>query len=195
MDEATRRRFAGRTLLVASAVIAVTGNEATPSRPAQTPAPLMPRADAMPPSHGAVGQSRPFTMRAGTLAAILDEVAGREVRVVDARVVGVLEPNAFLIEPATSYEKAMGERDRMLVLMNEGALRAPAALLVGSTVAVAGAARTLAGMQVARDAPWPPQLAPATVKRWEVRGAILATSVQTADGVELTDRAAAPVVR
>jgi hypothetical protein len=79
----------------------------------------------------------------------------------------------------------------MVVLMSPGALRVPATLLVGSTVAVTGAARTLLGMQVTRDAPWPEQLDAATMKRWEVRGAILATSVQTPDGVELTDRAAA----
>jgi hypothetical protein len=125
------------------------------------------------------------------VAAIVDEIAGRDVRVVDARVVGVLEPNAFLIEPATTYEKAMGERDRMLVLLNSGALRVPDALLVGSTVVVTGAVRTLLGVQVARDAPWPAQLEPETMKRWEVRGAILATSVLSPDGVELTDRPAA----
>jgi hypothetical protein len=194
MDEPTRRRFTGRRLLVASAVMAVTSGGPTPTRPAETPAPPTPRVEAAPPSAGALpvrDHRRPFTMRAGTLVSILDEVAGRDVRVLDARVVGVLEPHAFLIEPATTYEKAMGQRDRMLVLMNSGTLRVAPALIVGSTVLVTGAARTLVGMQVTRDAPWPAQLDPGTMKRWEVRGAILATSVQTTDGVELTDRAAA----
>jgi hypothetical protein len=193
MDGQTRQRFAGRRLLVANSVMAVTVGEPAPSRPVETPASPTPRAEPAPPPHGTLpvrGQSRPLTMRAGTLAAIVDEVAGREVSVLDARVVGVLEPHAFLIEQATTYDKAMGHRDRMLVLMSSGALRVPAPLLVGSTVVVTGAARTLLGMQVAVDAPWPAQLEPATMKRWEVRGAILATSVKTSDGVELTDRAA-----
>jgi hypothetical protein len=174
--------------------MAVTVGEPAPSRPVETPASPTPRVDPVPPPHGALpvrAQSRPFAMRAGTLATILDEVAGRDVRVLDARVVGVLEPHAFLIEQATTYDMAMGHRDRMVVLMSSGALRVPAELLVGSTVVVTGAARTLLGMQVTRDAPWPAQLEPATMKRWEVRGAILATSVQTSDGVELTDRPAA----
>jgi hypothetical protein len=192
LDEGTRQRFTGQTLLVANAVMAVMVSEPTPLRPGETPPSPTPGVGGVPPQHGGRpvgGQSATFTMRAGTLASILDEVAGRDVRVLDARVVEVLEPHAFLIEPATAYGKARGERDRMVVLMNAGALRVPAARLVGSTVVVTGEARTLLGVQVTRDARWPAQLEPATTKRWEVRGAILATSVQATDGVELTDRA------
>jgi hypothetical protein len=43
-----------------------------------------------------------------------------------------------------------------------------------------------------REAAWPAQLSDRNIERWEVRAAVLATSVQTADGVELTDRQPLP---
>jgi hypothetical protein len=55
---------------------------------------------------------------------------------------------------------------------------------------VTGVARTLLGVQVTAEVPWPPELTPEVVKRLEIRAAILATSVQTAEGIELTDRPA-----
>jgi hypothetical protein len=119
----------------------------------------------------------------------LEGLAGQQVRVLSARVVGVLEPGAFLIEPATRYLKPMGERDRVLVLIRDGTLRISEELLVGSVVHVVGELRTLLGMRAAGDIPWPTGLAPETVERLEVRAALLATSVQTAEGTELTDRA------
>jgi hypothetical protein len=134
-------------------------------------------------------EAGPVTMRAGMLAGAPDELAGFEVRLLDARVVGVLEPHAFLIEPATRYMKGMGQRDRLLVLINGGSLQASPEILVGSTIRVIGVARTLLGMQTTREAPWPAQLTAKAIERWEVRAAVLASSVQTADGVELTSRA------
>jgi hypothetical protein len=131
-------------------------------------------------------------MRAGTLAAAVDELAGFELRLLDARVVGVLEPHAFLIEPATRYQKAMGNRDRLLVLIDGAALRVDADSLVGSTITIEGVARTLIGMRMTREAAWPAQLSDRNIERWEVRAVVLATSVQTADGVELTDRQSLP---
>jgi hypothetical protein len=136
----------------------------------------------------AQSESRPLVMRAGALAAFVDELSGRQVRLLNGRVVGVLEPHAFLIEPATPDLKPMGQRDRLLVLVDSGVLRVSSELLVGATVIVTGVARTLLGLQVSRDAPWPLQLDAQNTERWEVRGAVLATSVQTADGTELTDR-------
>jgi hypothetical protein len=53
---------------------------------------------------------------------------------------------------------------------------------------VEGIARTLLGMQVTGEVPWPARLDRETVERLEIRAAILATSVHTADGIELTDR-------
>jgi hypothetical protein len=74
------------------------------------------------------------------------------------------------------------------VLVDAGALRVSAASIVGSNVRVVGVARTPLGIQVTGEVPWPPELTPEVVKRFEIRAAVLATSVQTADGVELTDR-------
>jgi hypothetical protein len=61
-------------------------------------------------------------------------------------------------------------------------------LLVGSDVTVHGTARTLLGLQVTNEVPWPEILTRDVTKRFEIRAAVLATSVQTADGVELTNR-------
>jgi hypothetical protein len=131
---------------------------------------------------------RPLTIRAGMLAALVDELAGRHVRILNGSVVGVLEPHAFLIEPATTYLKPKGFRDRLVVLIDSGELRVPDKLIVGATVTVTGIARTLLGVQVTRDVPWPAELHPENVERWEVRGAVVADSVQTPDGAELTQR-------
>jgi hypothetical protein len=132
--------------------------------------------------------SPPLTIRASTLVADLDGFAGQPIRILGARVVGLLEPGAFLIEPATGYLKAMGTRDRIVVLIQGGQLRVPAELVVGETVTVEGVARTLLGMQVTREVPWPARLERQTLKRLEVRAALLATSVRTAEGTELVDR-------
>ena len=59
-------------------------------------------------------------------------------------------------------------------------------------IEVVGVARTLLGVQVSREVPWPPELTPQMVKRLEIRAAVLAASVHTADGVELTVRQSEP---
>jgi hypothetical protein len=128
-----------------------------------------------------------ITIRPSTLAQQVSELAGHAVRVPYARVVGVLEPNAFLIETDTQFRPFIGNRQRVVVLIDRGALRVPAASLVSSTVTVLGVARTLLGMQVTREVPWPSALSRDHVERLEIRAAVLASSVQTAEGVELTD--------
>lgn len=134
------------------------------------------------------------TVRPSTLASLIDELAGRTVRVRKARVVGVLNPRAFLIESATLLPATLGMRDRILVLVDERAtLRVTPAAIVGSSVVVVGVARTLLGMQVTGEVPWPSELTAEVVKRLEVRGAVLARSVQTAEGVDLTDRSSPKV--
>ena len=183
IDARTRERLAGRTVLVATSVLAITQGEPAA---AVEPAPPMPRAQAPDVPRPAV-EEKPMTMRAAMLVSNVEILAGRPVRLLQGRVVGVLEPRAFLIEPATPYLKAMGQRDRLLVLVGSASLRVPADLIVGSTVTVTGVARTLVGVQVTREVPWPARLGPELVERLEVRGAILATSVETPDGVELTD--------
>jgi hypothetical protein len=61
-------------------------------------------------------------------------------------------------------------------------------LLVGSTVTISGVARTLLGMQMTGEVPWPPTLTPEQLQKLEIKGAILAKSLSTADGVDLTNR-------
>jgi len=130
--------------------------------------------------------SLPITVRPATLADHIGELAGHPVRVPYARVVGVFNERVFLVETATRLRPVLGNRDRVLVFVEGRALRIPPATIVASTVTVAGTARTLIGMQVAREVAWPDQLRPDVVERLEIAAAVLATSVQTAEGVELT---------
>jgi hypothetical protein len=130
-----------------------------------------------------------LTLRPATLADQIDELAGCSVTVPYARVVGVFNPQALVVDAATHLRPALGNRDRLLVLIEARTLNVPATLIVGSTVTISGVARTLLGMQVTREVPWPVELRPNVVERLEIRAAVLARSVQTADGVELTTAA------
>jgi hypothetical protein len=131
------------------------------------------------------------TIRPATLADQIEELAGYTVRVPYARVVGVFNAQALVVDAATTLRPAIGNRDRLLVLVKARALNVPPTLIVGSTVTISGVARTLVGVQVTREVPWPAELSPDVVKRLEIRAAVLARSVQTADGVELTSAATA----
>jgi hypothetical protein len=128
-----------------------------------------------------------ITVRPFTLASTVSELAGRTVRVPGARVVGVFEPRVLVIDSAAPFTALRGARDRIVVLIHQGALRVSPQSIVGSTVTVSGVARTVLGMQVTAEVPWPSVLDRKLVDRLEIRAALLATSVQTADGVELTD--------
>jgi hypothetical protein len=132
----------------------------------------------------------PLLVRPSMLAAQIEELAGHSVRVLYARVVGVFNPRAFLIDTSTRLPPVTGHRARVLVLVERGGLSVPAPSLVASTVTVAGVARTLLGMQVSREVQWPTELRPELVERLEIRAGVLASSVRTADGIEVTSRAA-----
>jgi hypothetical protein len=133
------------------------------------------------------GECPRITLRPMTLAYNIDEFAGQRVRILDARVVQVFEPRAFVIEPATRYTMYKGLRDRVLVLIDAGTLRLPSEALGGSTVTILGNAHTLLGARVSPEVSWPRALDPNLIEHLEVRAAILATSVQTPDGTELTE--------
>jgi hypothetical protein len=137
-------------------------------------------------AQGATASELPILVRPGMLAAQIGELAGHTVTVPYARVVGVFNPRAFLIDTSTRLPPVTGHRARVLVLVQRRALNVSASSIVASTVTVAGVARTLLGMQVSREVEWPTELTAETVERLEIRAAILATSVRTADGVELT---------
>jgi hypothetical protein len=120
------------------------------------------------------------------LAKMIDEIGGRRVLVTKAKVIAILNPRAFLIESAAALAPFAGSLDRVLVLIDDGMLRVEAADLIDSNVRVFGIARTLLGLQTTAEVPWPPELTREALKRYEIRAAVLARSVQTSDGVELT---------
>jgi hypothetical protein len=123
-----------------------------------------------------------------TLVALIRELAGSEVTVPRARVVGVFNPQAFLIESDSTLSTPLGHRDRIVVLLQSGRLQVPADLIVESTVTVFGVARTLLGLRATADVAWPDQLDRKAIEHLEVRAGIMAVSVQTPEGDELTDR-------
>jgi hypothetical protein len=182
IDDRTRQLLVGRPILVATSVRTGTGQQlmTRPSTSQAAPAPGVRPSDTTP---------RP-TMRTrlhpGALAELIDDLGGADVVLHKAKVLVVLSPQAFLIESASPLPGIVGNLDRLLVLVGGGALRVEPARLVGSNVTVLGAARTLLGLQTTGEVPWPPVLTQENLKRFEIRAGILATSVQTADGVELT---------
>jgi hypothetical protein len=175
LEQRLQESFASRTLLVASSLTSIADTAAQDDRPA------LPYS-ARPPSR------REITVRPASLASLIGELAGFQVKVPYARIVGLFDERAFLIDSAMDIPAPLGHRDRILVLVDAAALRIPAETLVASTVTVMGVARTLLGVQAGGEVPWPAQLDRDAVKRLEVRAAVLATSVRTADGVELTNR-------
>jgi hypothetical protein len=134
------------------------------------------------------GDARDHVLHPWALAELIDEIGGRRITLPKARVIAVLNPRVFLIESASLLAPLPRHFDRVVVLVEGGALRIEPGLLVESNVKILGVARTLVGMQMTREVPWPPELTRDVLKRYEIRAAVLASSVQTADGVELTDR-------
>jgi hypothetical protein len=128
-----------------------------------------------------------ITVRASALAEVVDELAGYPVIVPGARIVWVIDSRALVIESAARLEPTRGNRNRVLVLTSRGrSLVVPRRPVMTSPVTITGIARTLLGVQVAHDVPWPPALNANLLNRLEIRAAVVATSVQTPDGVELT---------
>ena len=179
LDPVLRGSVAGRNVLLAQSFERA---DATTAAAGDLPRQLLPVR-----SYSTV--RRQVRVRPASLADFIGELAGSDVVIGPARVVGLFDSRAFLIDSALRYQPALGERDRILVVVSDGALRIPAETLVASTVTVVGVARSLLGMQTGGDVPWPAQLDRETIKRLEVRAAVLATSVHTAEGIELTDRA------
>ena len=182
VDDSTRQLLAGRPMLVATSVRTAAGRQlVTRASPSQAGTPR-----AVQPSAATPRPSMRTRLHPGALAELIDELGGADVVLPKAKVLVVLSPQAFLIESASPLPGIIGNLDRLLVLVGGGALRVEPARLVGSNVTVLGAARTLLGLQVTGEVQWPPVLTPEILKRFEIRAGVLATSVQTADGVELT---------
>lgn len=175
LEQRAQAEFAGRAILIANAV-APSVEQAVDRERRALPVGLQ------------TASRREITVRPSALASLIGELAGFHVRVPYARVVGLFDSRAFLIDSAMELPAPLGHRDRVLVLVDAAALRVPAESLVASTVTVEGVARTILGVQTTAEVPWPVKLDRDALKRLEVRAAVLATSVRTAEGVELTDR-------
>ena len=132
------------------------------------------------------GETPRITMQPMTLAHSIDEFAGQQVRVLNARVARVFDQRAFLIEPVAPYTMHNRFYDGVLVLSGSGNLRVSSEVVVGSTVTILGTARTLLGARVSPELPWPHTLDRDLIKDLKLRAAVLATSVQTPEGIELT---------
>jgi hypothetical protein len=185
IDLRTRDAMAGRPILVATSVRTATGRQLMPAVPPGRAARQL--AAQEPAGTRDLAQVR---LHPGAFAELVDEVGGRQVQLPRAKVLVVINPQAFLIESASILSPIVGNLDRVLVLVDApaGALRVDPALLVGSNVTVRGTARTLLGMQVSGEVPWPPVLTRQVTDRFEIKAVVLASSVLTADGVELTTR-------
>ena len=182
IDPATREPFAARPILLADSLTTAAGRSLMrgPLLTRRQPAQQSP----------VVGSRQPasINLHPGGLARLIDEVGGRPVTLRRARVIAVINPQVLLIESASPLPATIGMLDRVLVLIGGAELRVDAASLSGADVHVAGTARTLLGVRVTGEVAWPQALTPDMVKRLEIRAAVLATSVRTADGVELTRR-------
>lgn len=147
---------------------------------------------------GAQGRDRPpeagadIRLHPSALVQLIDYLGGRQVSLPQAKVVSVINPRAFLVESTGPLAGTPGKLNRVVVLVDRGALAVEPEALVGSTVRVVGIARTVLGMQVTREVPWPPELTRDIVRRYEIRAAVLSSSVATPDGVELTRALAEP---
>lgn len=142
------------------------------------PQPSQPQADAQEPLR--------VTTHPSALGHAIDEFAGQRVRILNARVTSVLDPHTLVIEAPSRYDMGRGFRDRTLVLIDGAALRVTEEQLAGSTVVVLGVATTLTGSRLLSAPAWPASLDRERTKNLEIRGVVIATSVQTADGTELT---------
>jgi hypothetical protein len=127
----------------------------------------------------------PIALRPATLADGIDSLAGLRIRLTSARVVGVFDPRAFVVETEEFLRPFLGNRKRVLVFVESGKLGVPPRALLGSTVTVTGTARTLLGMEAGGEVAWPAHLTRQVIERLEVRAAVLATAVSTPDGVDL----------
>jgi len=78
------------------------------------------------------------------------------------------------------------------LLQRGKSLAIPSPPIAIGPVTIVGVARTLLGVEAGHDVPWPEALTPRELDRLDVRAAILATSVRTADGVDLTSAAPEP---
>ena len=121
------------------------------------------------------------------LAQMVGELAGYPVAVQRARLLWIVDAHAVVIESDSPLHPEWRDHGRVLVLTTrERSLAIPRPPIAIAPITVVGVARTLLGVQAGYDVPWPEPLTRRVVDRLDIRAAILASSVRTADGVELT---------
>jgi len=130
----------------------------------------------------------PVILHVPSLADSIEEIAGSPVRVLEARVIEVLDPRAILVEAATKYRALGGQRDRIVVFLQEGGTRNAPELAIGSTVTIVGTARTLVSLRATNEVPWPVRLTQEEIKELEVSGAVVGGAIETAEGRTLAGR-------
>ena len=145
------------------------------------------------PEHRFAPGTPPITVRPSALAQVVSELAGSPVNVQRARILWVVDPHAVVIESDSAFDPTWRDRGRVLVELERNRLLAiPRSPVAIAPVNIVGIARTLLGIQAAQDVPWPQALTRREIERLGIRAAILASSVRTSDGVELTSATAAP---
>jgi hypothetical protein len=128
-----------------------------------------------------------ITIRPFALAQVVGEIAGYSVHVPSARILRVVDTRAVVVESDSPMRPTWRDRNRVLVVLENGrSLAIPRPPVATSPVTIIGVARTLLGLQAGHDVPWPEPLTRDVINRLDIRAAILASSIQTADGVELT---------
>lgn len=130
----------------------------------------------------------PVILHVPALADSIDEIAGSPVRVLDSRVVEVIDPRAVLVEAATNYRALRGQRDRIVVFMQEGGTRNAPELAVGQTVTIVGVARTLLSLRATNEVPWPVRLTQDEIKDLEVSGAVVGGTIETSEATVVAGR-------
>jgi len=150
-------------------------------------------ARAQAPEHRYAPGTPPISVRPSALAQIVSELAGSPVNVQRARILWVIDSHALVIESDSVFDPTWRDHGRVLVLLERNrSLSIPRPPVAIAPVNIIGIARTLLGIQAAQDVPWPPALTRREIERLRVRAAILASSIRTSDGVELSSSTPAP---
>jgi len=143
--------------------------------------------DAQVPEHRFAPGSPPITVHPSALAQTVSELAGYPVSVQHARILWVVDPHALVIESDSLFGPTWRDHGRVLVLIERNrSLAIPRPAISIAPVNIIGVARTLLGIQAAENDLWPRALTRREVERLDIRAAILASSLRTPDGVELT---------
>ena len=133
----------------------------------------------------------PISVRPSALAQLVGEIAGTPVLVPRARILWVVDAHAIVIESDSLFDPTWRDRSRVLVVLERSrSLAIPRPPVAIAPVDIVGIAKTLLGIQAGQEVAWPPALKRREIERMDIKAAILASSIRTSDGVELTSSTA-----